>query len=371
MTSLADPAAESSTANAPVKLRQHDRNDLDTLRLAFAFAVILSHAYAFVDPPEPPSGILHTVTLGVLAVYGFFVLSGYLISRSWHRSPFLVPFLIKRVMRIYPAFVVAFLVSVFAFGPLGASDVHGYLRGVEWPRMVRQMLTLSPPQAPAIGPVFLQSRYPLLNGAMWTIRYEFGCYLAVAGLGLLGLLRRRAVTVAFLVCSVAAWIACKWWELRGGPPLPFWFVNGLTFSMPFAAGVVLGNLPFFRPFRPGLFCASLAVLFPMLFSPYLAQPAVSTIWGFIILSLGYARPGQSLLKRFPDVSYGTYLYGWPVEMVIVQYQRKIGAPELALEAALACLLLGLLSWYLVERPALRIVPNLIASLTSILPAKAR
>jgi len=46
-----------------------------------------------------------TQPLGAMAVDGFFLLSGFLIVQSWATDPNLGRFLLKRVLRIYPAFI--------------------------------------------------------------------------------------------------------------------------------------------------------------------------------------------------------------------------------------------------------------------------
>ena len=61
--------------------------------------------------------------------------------------------------------------------------------------------------------------------------------------------------------------------------------------------------------------------------------------------------------RFGDLSYGIYIYGWPVEQGVVWLLGGRAAWWqvflLALPAAAA---LAFLSWHLVERPALRLKP---------------
>ena len=60
------------------------------------------------------------------------------------------------------------------------------------------------------------------------------------------------------------------------------------------------------------------------------------------------------LRRVGDISYGTYLYGWPVEQAV---RSVVGAqagwlPVFAIALSVAYLL-GYASWRIVEKPALR------------------
>ena len=101
------------------------------------------------------------------------------------RSGSVLQFFQNRVLRIYPAFIVAYLVSVFVIGPMVGAEPWNYL-----PETFRRLIMLeSPMDYPGQLPGL--KHYPGLNGAMWTIRYEFRCYSATALLGAAGLLTKR------------------------------------------------------------------------------------------------------------------------------------------------------------------------------------
>ena len=90
-------------------------NNLDLLRLVFASFVLLSHSFELADGSrsrEPLTRLFHTTSFGGLGVDFFFILSGFLITMSWDKNPHALSFLKKRILRIYPAYMAAFLVSV-------------------------------------------------------------------------------------------------------------------------------------------------------------------------------------------------------------------------------------------------------------------
>src|SRR3977135_675481 len=154
------------------------RNNFNFLRLLFASLVLLSHSSELLDgnrEREPLFAIFHTISFGDLAVDGFFLLSGYLIVQSWQLNPSWLRFLKKRILRIYPAFIVASLVCAFIVGPLG-SDAAAYFRAFDAPTFIRSMFLLYDPITPQ---VFEGSPAPYVNGAMWTTKHEFRCYLMV------------------------------------------------------------------------------------------------------------------------------------------------------------------------------------------------
>lgn len=181
-------------------------NNFNLLRLLFATMVLLSHA------PEVADGNAHreiltrlfgTATFGTVAVDGFFLLSGCLIVQSWQRTPELLDFLKKRVLRIYPGYLVALLVSSFVVGPLGANAAH-YFSQIDLPQFIKSGLLL---QGPSVPPVFQGQPQAFVNGSMWTISYEFRCYLLVALWGVCGLYRWKSAWLGLTIIALSLSLA--------------------------------------------------------------------------------------------------------------------------------------------------------------------
>jgi peptidoglycan/LPS O-acetylase OafA/YrhL len=61
-------------------------NNFSSLRLLFASAVIFSHSASIVTGNELLEPHLGKITLGGLSVDGFFIISGYLIRKSFERE---------------------------------------------------------------------------------------------------------------------------------------------------------------------------------------------------------------------------------------------------------------------------------------------
>ena len=176
--------------------RQISRNhQFDLLRIIFATLVLLSHAPEITDGDQSRE-LFHRftrapMTFGTVGVDGFFLLSGYLIVGSWLSNPELLNFLRKRALRIVPGYLVAVVLSTLAVGALAPGVPH-FFRGLDV-HFVRSVALLSSPMTP---PVFPGRPYEMVNAAMYTIAYEFRCYLLVALLGLSGLLRRPVFVMA-------------------------------------------------------------------------------------------------------------------------------------------------------------------------------
>jgi hypothetical protein len=104
-------------------------NNFDFLRLAMAVLVIFSHSFPLATGRQVFNVPDH-VSLGKLAVAVFFA-SGYLIAMSWDRSGGLIDFMWRRVLRIYPGFIVAFILSTWLIAPLVSLEPASYFMAQE------------------------------------------------------------------------------------------------------------------------------------------------------------------------------------------------------------------------------------------------
>lgn len=322
-------------------------NSLNAIRLLLAICVIVSHAWplgGFGDSPRWGGA-----SLGHVAVAGFFAISGWLITQS-RLSSELAGYAWRRFLRIYPAFLVALLVVAFGFAPLGSALGAGSYSIADGVRHVLANAKLSISQF-AVGGTPAHVPYPdVWNGSLWTLYHEAACYVLV-GL-MLTLVGRRW----FPASLVLAWLGLSVVEV-GGPALGFHF-GGLTGAFLelapfFFAGAMLFVLRERVPLHWALGAASAAGLAAVLAlgaNPVLAAPPIA----YLMMWLGAALPLQRVGRR-NDISYGMYIYAFPVQqlLVILGMARWGVVPYIGL--GIACTVpLAALSWFAVERPAQRL-----------------
>lgn len=321
-------------------------NNFNLLRLLFAIWVLLAHSPEIVDgnrSREILSRFGSVLSFGDLAVDGFFLLSGYLILQSWTRQPQAWQFLKKRILRIYPAFLVATLVCIFIVGPLGTLDRADYFSRLNLHALAIEALHLLTPTLP---PVFLGTYYANANIPMWSISREFCCYLIVLGLGMVGALRYRFGWLLLTAVVFTRFVYLKYLYIDVGEMrVVILFLCGGCFYLyrdrvRFSGWAALMMLPF------------LAVA---LHSGRAAEVAVCTAGAYVLFYVGGKRlDGLSKFNRLPDVSYGVYLYGWPIQKLLTWYVPSISPWALFAATTLFAMLAGLASWKLIEKPALRL-----------------
>src|SRR2546423_15512292 len=84
------------------------RNNFDLLRLLAAASVIFSHAFLLAENSQdhdPLMMLTGQTVLGVVGVFVFFTISGYLITQSFEMTRSPLVFLAKRGLRIFPGLI--------------------------------------------------------------------------------------------------------------------------------------------------------------------------------------------------------------------------------------------------------------------------
>ena len=180
-------------ANSPAP-RNNRSNNFNALRFLLSASVIFGHSYLLYGAPlREPFTLLtrRQAAAGDLAVDGFFIISGFLILQSWRASKTASDYFRKRVLRIYPGYLVCALLCIFLVGPLGAGAAR-YFETMPWKESLLGLPFLSLLNLQT----FVNSPVPNVNSSLWTISIEFACYIFVAILGLLGASRDRPFTLA-------------------------------------------------------------------------------------------------------------------------------------------------------------------------------
>ena len=326
-------------------------NNFDLLRLLAAWAVLVSHSYALVGRDQP----LHQfgTTLGNLGVLVFFGVSGLLIRRSWDNDPRPRDFWIKRALRLMPALVVTAVLTAFVLGPL-VTDVRltTYFTSLEtWLYPVRLILMV--PFGAQLPGVFDDNVHAgAVNGSLWSLPLEVLAYAALAGMGVLGLLARRWVVTALALASLV-WAA--WWMPSMSDAVGSAYVLS-AFAVGAAAFTWRDRIVLGWP----LALVVLAVCAVAGLGPTSLRVVTWTVAAvYLSYWFAYALPRLGdTLTRFGDTSYGLYIWAFPIQQVVVLLVGNDANPWLVIGIATPVVwLLALVSWRLVERPALRHKPR--------------
>lgn len=328
------------------------------LRLLAALMVLVSHQYELTG--RPFSGVLGLHSVGGMGVVIFFSISGFLVAQSWRADPHLGRFAARRLLRVWPGFAVAIVVSAVVIGPIVTSlPLREYLAHASFAEYLRNLWFQ---MRGALPLTFEGSKLPhAVNGSLWTIPLELKCYVVLALLGLVGVLRQRW-WLALVTLAVA--VAHAGWQLRGER----WMAAGVRvedlylveFGACFLAGATLNAFwPVLSRHRLVAVVVACAVLAPAAW--FIGRPALAMLVAAPVLVIAFGSASWPVLRRFDrfgDLSYGIYLYAFPVQQTLIWaltghlhwWPRLL----VTLLVTLAC---AWLSWHLVEKQALRLKPR--------------
>ena len=328
----------------------HPVNNFDFWRIAAAVLVLVSHQFALLGKsgPVPIPG----VSLGGVGVFIFFAVSGFLVTQSWQSDPNAVRFVQRRFVRIWPALIVVTLLAALVMGPLVSElPAAEYFARAETLRYFKVLVLNIKYELPG---VFLSNPYPrAVNGSLWSIPVEVRWYWVTLFAGLLGLLRVRAAVLA----SMLALALFHFWiyGAESNPTRNYGIEYGLFFV--YGACLQLYRSAWEdRRLRLAPPLAAVAALFAMLGHPLVA------LWVFLpfaVIATGVAStPVIRRVGRFGDFSYGFYIYAFPVQQLAIwATSASLPLPAYLALSAAATTVLALLSWHLVEKPALRFKPG--------------
>jgi len=325
-------------------------NSIGAIRLVCASAVVVGHVAMFAGYRDPSiwSYTGGQVTMGRLSVDIFFILSGFLLARSWqHSKP--LDYARNRFLRIYPGLwaclIVTGLIMPLCFGFKPAYEyvtktaplIFGFYNG-RIPGLFTGNVNVAP------------------NSALWTLSGEIYCYASIPVVATLGLLNKKLVPfvlatlwIGFVITLATALghaAIISWWRL-----FTFFYVGVVFYlyrdhlpmnaaiaaicAIALAAATIVGTFTFRHP--GGLF--------------YVFAPLPL---GYIILYLATSLPFRNIDRKV-DLSYGIYIYGTFILQMFVWFGFRaensnywvLALTVLATSAAVAAL-----SWFLVEKPAL-------------------
>ncbi|OHV20475.1 acyltransferase [Parafrankia soli] len=326
-------------------------NNLNALRLVLAATVLVSHSWGFVRDEDDPLGKLTGgPEAGEVAVDGFFLLSGFLITRSRQRARSTGRFLWHRLLRILPGFWVCLAVTAVILGPLLWLLERDTLAGYPWTGADSALTYV------AANALLRMHQFNIgdlngggaLDGSLHTLFFEALCYLMIGILGAVGLLSRRRAAVLGL--AVACWVLAAADAVSGADRLADAYA--LRFASMFLVGAVMflyaDRIPLNRP----LLAASCCLLAIALAAPATYLPLAPAPLAYFLLWAGTGRRLMRVGSR-RDLSYGIYVYSWPLQLLLLEL--GVGDDSVTVNIVASIGLSGAVavaSWHLVESPAL-------------------
>ncbi len=331
--------------NTIQSLMKENANNYDFIRLLAAIIVIFSHSFPLSmgyingQDPDPLFQTSGHFTIGHIGVMIFFIISGFLITQSYERASNPITFLKARVLRIFPGLFFVLLLTVFVLGPsltklpnqeyFSLKSTYDYFKNITLFNMVY-----------TLPGMFENNAFPnTVNGSLWTLVYEFLCYFVVLLLGFIKLFRKEVIVILFITSSIL--------YLNGTINEFFTYFSAGMLAYMFKEKIVLNSFI-------SHFSTIIAIGCIIFYEPFLL-PLISICVMYTVMSLVYDKTVNINGSKFGDLSYGTYVYAFPIQQSVTYFfgghmywwmNFLISLPITLFFAAI--------SWHLIERHALKL-----------------
>ncbi len=329
----------------------HD-NFFTPLRLIFASLVVFGHAFvvALRDISAEPH-ILYHYTFSYLAVNLFFIASGFLVTKSMVYRGDTPSFISARALRIFPALFVHVIFVMIIIGPLATrTPLLEFFSDPDWYLQPLKVLTFYETNMVMPG-AFESNEENLGSAALWTLRYEVLAYIGTLIVFSLGMLRKKWMVLLQFILPSIAWMLGDYYGLF--TDMPATILNLMRFGIAYGLGATIYA---YRD-RLNFSWVALGVIVATSFllrETKAVEVLVNAILAWIVFRFAYMRmPSLEWTQRLPDFSYGIYIYHWCILQLLFYWMPHLGVLELFSMTYVISVGLAALSWYIVEKPALR------------------
>ena len=332
-------------------IREGHDNFFTPLRLLFASLVVLGHSFAVGLGAGMEPHVFYHYTFSYLAVNLFFIASGFLVTKSMVYRGDTPSFISARALRIFPALIVHVIFVMIVIGPLATKAPLGeFFTDPDWYLQPFKVLTFY--QTDMMLPrIFETNSEQMGSGPLWTLRYEILAYIGTLAVFSLGLLRKKWMVLLQFILPSIGWIIALNFGLF--EKMPATIENLFRFGIAYGLGATIYA---YRD-RLSFSWITLGVLGAasyLLRETAVIEVVMNTLLAWLIFRVAYMKmPRFNWMQRIPDLSYGIYIYHWCILQMMFYWFPSLNVFELFTLSFGPTVALSALSWYIIEKPALR------------------
>lgn len=334
-------------------------NNLDIIRLLASILVVLSHSYPLTGRTDEIVSLITKGqwTGGGLAVATFFVISGFLVSRSFEKTN-LKQFIKNRALRIFPGLIMAVIITIIVIGPIFTSlSFYDYIRNPATIAYFNNIFLLNIQYN--LPGVFESNLYPnAVNGSIWTIPYEVLCYIGVSLMGYYGILRQKKVILLFfiilfsinyIVTPQISSINLNGFLMGSLIELTLFFLMGVLFYV-YRESILLN--------RKYMWVSIVILMVAVLLGNHL-KITFLFFGSYLIFYFAYAGRGKfNNINKYGDLSYGIYIYAFPIQQIVQSTLGNQTSPIVNFIYSIsAAIVVAFISWHIIEKQALKLKVN--------------
>lgn len=284
-----------------------------------------------------------------IGVKGFFVISGFLVAKSYSNTPSLKNYFIKRVKRILPAYIFVIFLSVISLSLVTSYSVYDYFINQNIVKYLASNLVFLNFLHPCLPGVFENNMMCVVNGSLWTLKVEEGFYLV---LPILFYIMKRTkkqflVLLSIYLCSIFYWLL-----------MTNYFQNHiLAKQLPgylsyFAGGIFLYlNFDFLYQHKAKLLALAIASLWVSSLMNLQVDIISPIAFATLVITIAYSLKPLNNFGKYGDFTYGIYIFHFPIIQIFKQFDLFVKYNTLLMGfcVVLITFLLAVFSWFFIEK----------------------
>lgn len=326
------------------------KNNFDFIRFALAFVVVLAH---IIDLSQEESfKFLRPFFDSYVSVTGFFIISGFLISKSYANTNTLKDYLSKRAKRLLPGYFFSIILFTLILSFLSNLGIKEYFLSPQLYNYYYANLIFLGFLHPCLPGVFDNNQICAVNGALWTIKVEIGFYLIIPVLiHLLNKTNKKHVLLSIIyIASIFYKVSMDHMAQSGGK-----LYDALSHQLPafmsyFSCGIALHYYfdQFYAKRNILLFLAIPVYIIEKYLKVEFLTPIALSI---IIFAIAYGFKFLNNFGKYGDFSYGIYIFHFPIIQIFVAkgYFRTFDPYLISATIIIIVLLGAIFSWKFVEK----------------------
>lgn len=326
-------------------------NQFTAARILVAIFVVYGHSLSIGPGLDPFSDFMFK-SIGVFsasfAVKFFFFLSGILVTKSLYESGSLY-YIFARFFRIYPGLFFALFIVYFVLVPVVDINLftNNFFSVKFWKFFYEQITFQTYGKNLNISDLVI-GKWTNFNVPLWTLSLEMMCYALLLATYTIFNGNKWVVTfvsVAYVVdCILPERYLFLFLPVRDDSIsyLPFFFFLGVIFSI-WGRKIVM-NIEFILSF----------LLLTFLFKSVLPGHLMTYVFMIFLFLYIFTRKFMIEINYNHDVSYGIYIYAWPIQMLTLHYFSQINGYFHFVLPLLVTLFIAWFSWIFVELPGIKL-----------------
>ena len=324
-----------------------ENNCFDFIRYFFTISVFIGH-FCVLNNIE-----YFWFINGETGVRAFFIISGFLIFYSHIEKQSIKYYIDKRVRRILPPYfsvvILSFIIGIF-ITKLNLKDYLTYTETYKYLIANLAFLNFIQPNLPG---VFESNPITAVNGSLWTMKVEIMFYVSVPFIYYL-FKKYNKLIIILAIFSLAIAYDYFFMSLYKQTDNQMYLLIRKQFGSQliyfYSGTFVLLYFDYFIKYLKFIFPAAI-VIFLFRDTNFILSCLSPLAFAAILIGIAYNFKYMNFLRRYDNISYGMYLYHYPIIQIIIYY--KIAEQNIYISFCLALIstiVVSWLSWIWLEKP---------------------